>query len=733
MLNYLLLLDIGIALSIAGLALRRLNIVNSLYLAVLALVTAFWGLTYLLYNLQPFYFPKLLFISLTYLLSAIAASTLLAFALAYSHKLNWIRWLTVMLFAVEPLVTQILFWVGPTREIFFIDRTSFSAFLNTDSGIWANINAIYLYNFEFASLLLITDVFSKKPYNLLFQAGTILAGVFALLVFRLFDHVNPVPTIMVDHSIVGYSMAIIGLAIGLYRHRVVEVQPVTCEAVVKVMSDGWMVLDMNSNIIDVNPAAEKIVGISRQLLYGRPVRSILPDWPDISNIVGGGKELEMRRSVRTQNSWRYLNVRLSNLMDNTGQSFGQLIIWRDITDRKKVEEARQRARDEMFVLLNAISNAASHSMTLDDFLTESIYQIIYPFQSQVVAIFLLDDGNEGVQHQNWQLRLAAHFGLIPDSVKDVESFSTQAWIFDDVMRTRQPLIIGNTTNEEKLPPILDDAEIASLVILPLLTQAGENSRMLGAMLLGRKNEEIYSQDEVIRLMTIAEQIANLVDSDRRRQLAIVLSEREKLMRDLHDSVSQKLYGLVALTEAAQAGLEAGSKVVPSQVLAKIGENARQAVKEMRLFLYQMQPVDLEEGGLVSALHHRLGAVEGRADIQARFMPDEGVSISKDKEVALYYIAQEALNNILKHAHANSVSVKLRQTRKNIILEVADNGDGFDLNDVDQSGIGLQNMKSRTSQINGKLKITTKPGAGTTIKVVVPREKTPNPIKSGRKL
>jgi len=254
------------------------------------------------------------------------------------------------------------------------------------------------------------------------------------------------------------------------------------------------------------------------------------------------------------------------------------------------------------------------------------------------------------------------------------------------------------------------------------------------LLLGREAGEAYSQDEVIRLITIAEQIANLVDSDRRRQLAIALSEREKLMRDMHDSVSQKLYGLVTLTEAAQAGLEAGSKVVPSEVLAKIGENARQAVKEMRLFLYQMQPVDLEEGGLVSALHHRLGAVEGRADIQARFMPDEGIIISKEKEIALYYIAQEALNNILKHAHANSVSVKLRQTRKSVILEVKDNGDGFDLKDVDQSGIGLQNIESRTSQINGKLKIVTKPGAGTTIKVVVPRDTASSKqIKNGRKV
>ena len=728
--NYLLLLNTGIALFIAGLSLRRSNIASSIHLSVLASVTAFWSLVYLLYNLQLFNFPKQLFISLIYLVSQIAASTLLTFSLTYSHRGDWIKRLTIVTLLIEPLVTQILFWIEPTRDLFFMGRTVASVFLSLDSGLWANINAIYLYSFEIGSLLLLTDVFSRKPHTMLMQSGTLLAGAFAPLIFRLFDHVSQSQMALFEHSIIGYSMAIIGLAIGLYRHHVIQVEPVTCETVVKAMSDGWMVLDLNSNIVDANPAAEKIVGIPRHRLYGKPVRSILPDWPDISNIVGGGKELEMRRSVRTQDSWRYLNVRLSNLLDYAGNPFGQLIIWRDITDRKLVEEARQRARDEMFVLLNAISNAASHSIMLDDFLSESIYQIIYPFQSQVVGIFLLEDGNEK-NHQDRQFRLAAHFGLAPDGMIDIETFYTQTWIFDEVVRTKQPIIVGGTQDDNQLPAILREAEIASLIILPLLTQAGENSRLLGCMLLGRKNNEAYSQDEVIRLMTIAEQIANLIDSDRRRQLAIALSEREKLMRDLHDSVSQKLYGLVTLTEAAQAALEAGSKVVPSQVLAKIGENARQAVKEMRLFLYQMQPVDLEKGDLISALHHRLGAVEGRADIQARFMPDEGVSVSKDKEIALYYIAQEALNNILKHARANTVLVKLRQTRKNVILEVIDNGEGFDPQKADKSGIGLQNMRSRTAQINGQLKIISKPGLGTTIKVMVGREKVSNQLKNRR--
>ena len=246
------------------------------------------------------------------------------------------------------------------------------------------------------------------------------------------------------------------------------------------------------------------------------------------------------------------------------------------------------------------------------------------------------------------------------------------------------------------------------MIIPLITQAGEESKLIGFISLARKEKPVFSQDEIARLTTISDQIATLIDSDRRRKLAIALSERQRLMRDLHDSVSQKLYGLVTTTEAAQAALEAGETVIPSEVLAKIGESARQAVKEMRLFLYQMQPIDVDKDGLISVLHHRLAAVEGRADIKARLLADDEITISKDKEIALYYIAQEALNNILRHAKAKSISVTLKQGRKNVILEIRDDGCGFDLKKVDRGGLGLRNMRERTSQINGILKIVRNP-------------------------
>jgi signal transduction histidine kinase len=121
------------------------------------------------------------------------------------------------------------------------------------------------------------------------------------------------------------------------------------------------------------------------------------------------------------------------------------------------------------------------------------------------------------------------------------------------------------------------------------------------------------------------------------------------------------------------------------------------------------------------LQHRLAAVEGRADIRARMISDENIQLEKDDEIALYYIAQEALNNILRHAHAKNVSVNLKQARQNVTLEILDDGQGFEIKKLDNSGLGLRNMKERAAQANGKFKITSKTGAGTKIVVSVARK------------
>ena len=724
--NLWLLTIIVIALATGLVARRKSSVPGAISLSVLSLSIAIWSLAYLLHaNLSTAALDRVV-LAAAFLCSTLAASAQLTFSLSYTNRQSWITRYTLVLLCGMPVLTQILFWIEPWRNIFFAGQPAPGAFFF--SGVWARINMIYIYNLVGASVLLLMDTFIRKPRPLLIRSGTILAGATLPMLAQLLSLIGyPVLQNML-FPLLGFSLAALGFSYGLFNQSLIETIPVTREAVVEGMNDGWIVLNPQNIIVDINPAAERIIGQSREKIYGLPIHDVLSDLPNLGKTFDEIRELDMKRSLKSQDGWRYLNVRISSLTDPKKNLFGRLIVWRDITERRLAEDARQRARDEMFVLLNAIS-AASHSVSLEEFLSESIYQIIYPFRSQIVGIFLLDERDKKTEAP--RLILASHFGFPPDAIDQMPEMLVSSPLFEWVFKTKQPMLIDNVNDDLRVPLAMREIDFSCLLVLPLIPRAGEDSKIIGCICMARKEKPNFTQDEVVRMTTISDQIATLIDSDRRRKLAIALSERQRLQRDLHDSVSQKLYGLVTLTEAAQAALEAGSTVDPAHVLSRIGENARQAVKEMRLFLYQMQPIDVAKESLVSILHYRLAAVEGRADIKARLLADEEITLSKDKEIALYFIAQEALNNILRHAHAKTVTVKLKQGRRNVILEIVDDGHGFDPKKVERGGLGLQNMKERALQIDGKVKILSKAGAGTKIVVTVGRDKS-NPSSRNRR-
>ncbi|MBU2611326.1 MAG: GAF domain-containing protein, partial [Chloroflexi bacterium] len=420
-------------------------------------------------------------------------------------------------------------------------------------------------------------------------------------------------------------------------------------------------------------------------------------------------------SVKIQDEWRSLNLRAHPLTDRDGKLLGHVVIWRDITERRKTEDARQRARDEMFVLLRAIYGAASRAQNTVDFLTAAIYQIVYTFQGQSCIIFLQD--RRGNKSETGRLLLAAHQGLPAESVESISSGLKESDSIAWVLEHQELQLIPDIRTDPRLPKSMLPAGEASLLIIPMLTEG----QLLGVLALVRKKGLTYRTDEIARLTVLAEEIATFIHSDRRRQLALILAERQRLVRDLHDSVTQKMYGLLAFTEAAQAGLETGATDKLAAALARIAENARQALKEMRLFLFEMQPVNLEREGLVAVLNQRIAAVESRADIKARLLVDKNILIPMDKEVELYFIAQEALNNVLRHAQAESVTVRLKQQKENFVLEIVDDGRGFDPKTNDKGGMGLRNMRERVSQMGGKMKIVSTPEKGTKITVLVRKD------------
>ena len=152
-------------------------------------------------------------------------------------------------------------------------------------------------------------------------------------------------------------------------------------------------------------------------------------------------------------------------------------------------------------------------------------------------------------------------------------------------------------------------------------------------------------------------------------------------------------------------------------LTRTGQVVQQALKEMRLLVYQLRPPELKEKGLIGSLQQRLDTVEKRAGVEARLLMDDLIELPVEVEEHLYRIAQEALNNSLKHAQAGQVKVYLRVLKNQSMLEIIDDGQGFDPNSLDdQGGLGLITMRERAEEIGGLFMIDSEIGRGTSVKV-----------------
>jgi signal transduction histidine kinase len=202
--------------------------------------------------------------------------------------------------------------------------------------------------------------------------------------------------------------------------------------------------------------------------------------------------------------------------------------------------------------------------------------------------------------------------------------------------------------------------------------------------------------------------------------AAVLEERQRLARELHDSVTQALYGVSLHAEAASRALTAGDTAPVATNLKDIGETVQEALGEMRLLLFELRPPLLEEHGLFGALQSRLGAVESRAGLTTQLDGEGAERLAPETEQELYRMAQEALNNVLKHAHAQHVAVRLDVSATRAVLHVSDDGVGFEPSLRNGGGFGLPGMRERAERLGGTLQVESAPGRGTRVRVEVPR-------------
>ena len=260
-------------------------------------------------------------------------------------------------------------------------------------------------------------------------------------------------------------------------------------------------------------------------------------------------------------------------------------------------------------------------------------------------------------------------------------------------------------------------DMRSFLGVPIVAPAG----VIGAFYLTEKldSAEFTEEDEeLIGLLAAhaAIAIANARLYEQTRELSIV-AERNRLALDLHDAVSQKLFGLVLEAEGAATVLErdpaaAGDRIAKLQVLA------REALDELRSLVFELRPPDLEKDGLGGTLRKHVEVLSrlGQEEIELVLVGEPAADAVRDREILR--IAQEALQNVLKHAKAQRVVVTLRRDDDGTLLEVADDGIGFDPEapETRSRRLGLTSMEERAQRLGGTLEITSAPGKGTTVRL-----------------
>jgi len=204
------------------------------------------------------------------------------------------------------------------------------------------------------------------------------------------------------------------------------------------------------------------------------------------------------------------------------------------------------------------------------------------------------------------------------------------------------------------------------------------------------------------------------------QLAVT-RERHRLARELHDSVTQTIFSMTLTTQSALLLLDRDPNQTRAQ-LDRLSQLSQSALAEMRVLISELRPEKVAEGGLVAALRRHLADHRVSESLAVTLEVEGDQLLSSAEEQGLFRIAQEALNNIVKHAQASQAHIRLHLVEPSWWMEIEDQGQGFDLERARDSGhVGLSSMGERAAEIGWNLRIVTTPGAGTCVRVEKPSE------------
>lgn len=392
----------------------------------------------------------------------------------------------------------------------------------------------------------------------------------------------------------------------------------------------------------------------------------------------------------------------------------------EIRDRNRDIERRREVAESLSGIL-AILNS-DHSLTeILDTVTAEAMRLLY---ADGAAIYRVDDSGQN-------LTIHTYHGLSPDyaacSIIPIGRLATGR-----AVRLRRPEVIVDVkslaseaariaSNELREQLKLLATQYQSVLSVPLII----NHQAEGAITLYYHQPRSFSEEEINLAVTFANQTALIIENSRLRRKSqedAIAAERNRLARELHDSVTQLLFSASLIAEVLPTVLERDPQE-GKQGLAELRQLTRGALAEMRSLLLELRPSGLMEVKLEDLVRQLGDAYSSRMRVPVEVIVEGNSRLSQDVRLALYRIAQEGLNNIAKHARAQQVQLSLKTTTTQLgnqtELRICDDGCGFDPGTVSSEHLGLGIMQERASSVGAKLTVQSKPGCGTEVTIFWP--------------
>ncbi|MGB7872751.1 MAG: GAF domain-containing protein [Anaerolineales bacterium] len=381
----------------------------------------------------------------------------------------------------------------------------------------------------------------------------------------------------------------------------------------------------------------------------------------------------------------------------------------------KERDAALTRRSEDLTLMNDFASTLTASLELDEILNKTLALVMNYMKVEAGEIFLLEDDRT-------TLRLVLHRGQAAEAFWTRTRFKVNEGFIGIVAKTGEPLVSHDLANELGfVREAVVKAGFQQIACIPL--ESTEN--MVGVLSVATRSKTPIDKRDIRLLTAVANWAALAIENARLHQNArrlAVLEERERIGMDLHDGIIQSIFGVgLSLENISHLVKENPQKA--QEGIAHAIDDLNHTIRDLRAYILDLRPRQLNDENLMDGLRRLI--TEYRAHTLAEAIltgPKEPLNgLQQNHALAMFHICQEALANAAKHAAAKHLEVNVWLTSERVVMEIQDNGRGFDMKQMNSSlGHGLANMQTRARNVGGEVDISSARNEGTTVLAWVPR-------------